>query len=154
MRARDELRLRVGEVELRGLVLRRGDDAGLEQLVGALLLRRGHLVACDRAAASAAAAWSYWFCTSRVSICTSRSPGFTCVPVSTGIFVICPDAFDLTSTTLIGSTTPVACASMTMSRRWTACVEIVGALSFLLAQAVATQQRDESGKLAHGRRES
>src|SRR5262245_9155210 len=46
-----------------------------------------------------------------------RSPGLTTLPVSTGIWVICPDALDLTSTTLIGSTAPVAEASTTMSRR-------------------------------------
>ena len=92
----------------------------------------------DLAAASAAADWSYWFCVSRVSICTSRSPGFTRVPVSTGILTICPDALDLTSTTLIGSTTPVACASITMSRRCTACVEIGVDLSFLEEHAAAS----------------
>ena len=37
-----------------------------------------------------------------------RSPGLTSLPVSTGICVIWPDALDFTSTTLIGSTAPVA----------------------------------------------
>ena len=89
----------------------------------------------DRAAASCAATWSYWFCTSRVSICTSRSPGFTMDPVSTGSLTICPPALDFTSTTKIGSTTPVACASMMMSRRVTATVETGMAFWSLDAQA-------------------
>ncbi|MND01138.1 hypothetical protein D3C83_200060 [compost metagenome] len=61
------------------------------------------------------------------------------MPVSTRICTICPPALDLTSTTLIGSTTPVAEASITMSRRWTACVEIESALSFLPPQPATTR---------------
>jgi len=79
-----------------------------------------------------------------------RSPGFTSVPVSTGIRVMSPDAFDLTSTTLIGSTTPLAWASTTMSRRVTGAVLTVGAFvllrlhetpSAIRAMAAMTEER-------------
>src|SRR5215207_55353 len=64
-----------------------------------------------------------------------RSPGLTSEPVSTGICVICPEAFDFTSTTLIGSTAPVADASTTMSRRSMTAVGIGTVVAFLLLQA-------------------
>ena len=63
---------------------------------------------CTVAELTSAAAWSYWFWTSRGSICTSRSPVFTFAPMSTGMRVIVPDAFDFTSTMLTGSTVPFA----------------------------------------------
>src|SRR5881396_3270087 len=69
------------------------------------------------AAWSAAAAWSYWFCTSTLSICASRSPARTTDPTWTGIFKIWPDAFDFTSTKSIGSTDPFDSTDMVMSLR-------------------------------------
>src|SRR4051812_8492179 len=60
------------------------------------------------------------------------------VPVSTGTRVITPPAFDFTSTTLIGSTTPDACASMTMSRRWTPATVTGSDLSLFPEHAAAT----------------
>src|SRR5688572_13952265 len=64
-----------------------------------------------------------------------RSPGLTMVPVSTGMAVIWPDALDFTSTTLIGSTAPVADASTTMSRRSIAAVGMGTLAAFLPEQA-------------------
>src|SRR4029450_9810250 len=64
-----------------------------------------------------------------------RSPGFTSVPVSTGICVICPEDFDFTSTTLIGSTAPVADASTMMSRRSIAAVGMGTVDAFFPLQA-------------------
>ena len=46
-----------------------------------------------------------------------------------GILRMAPPALDFTSTMAIGSTTPVACASMMISRRWTAAVWTVGAFA-------------------------
>ena len=48
--------------------------------------------------------------------------------MSTGILMIVPDAFDLTSTMSIGSTVPLACALRTMLRRWTGAVSITTAV--------------------------
>jgi hypothetical protein len=79
----------------------------------------------------------YWLRTSRVSICASRSPGFTRVPVSTFMRVIMPDALDFTSTTVMGSTTPLACASTTMSRRVTGAVCTVAVVVAFRPQAGA-----------------
>src|ERR1035437_211828 len=54
-----------------------------------------------------------------------RSPGLMKKPMSIGIAMTWPDAvFDLTSTTLIGSMTPVASAVTMMSRRWMVAVWI------------------------------
>jgi hypothetical protein len=63
-------------VEVRRLVLLRGDDLPREEVVGALLLELGDLNRFS-AASRSALAWSYWFCTSRVSSWTMRSPGRT-----------------------------------------------------------------------------
>ena len=57
------------------------------------------------------------------------------MPVSTGIATICPDDFDFTSITLIGSTTPVASASTTIVCRVTGSTGIVSALSFFFEHA-------------------
>ena len=64
----------------------------------------------------------------------SRSPSFTCVPVVTGSCVICPDAFERTSTALIGVMTPVASTSTTMVWRCAGTVCTGAASAFLSAQ--------------------
>ena len=85
---------------------------------------------CALADRTSASDWSTAFCVSRVSICASRSPARTCDPVSTGILIICPPAFDFTSTTLMGSTAPVAVASTVMLRRSILTVPICWTVSF------------------------
>src|SRR5690606_22824881 len=107
-----------------------------------------------------ALAWSNWFCTSRVSSCTMSAPGFTRVPVSTGISVIWPEARDFTSTTLIGSMMPVASAWTTIVRRSIGAVEMrSGAAAFLpqaatrprAARKARERRRGDTGNLNKGR---
>src|SRR6516165_987382 len=69
-----------------------------------------------------------------------RSPGLRRVPVSTGILMIRPDALDLTSITVIGSITPLACASMMMSRWLTMAVCTDGVVAFFEQAANATRR--------------
>ncbi|MFL5598130.1 MAG: hypothetical protein ACJ77S_11790 [Gemmatimonadaceae bacterium] len=65
-----------------------------------------------------------------------RSPAFTLEPMSTGIRVIVPDAFDFTSTTFTGSTVPFACTVRTILRRSTAAVSMMSAVSFFFLHAL------------------
>ena len=87
------------------------------------------------AAESDARAWSKRLCGSRGSTRTSRSPGFTCEPVCTGMSTICPDAFERTSTAAIGVMTPVASTSTTTVCRRTGAVSTTAASAFLSVQA-------------------
>jgi hypothetical protein len=47
-------------------------------------------------------------CTSRASICTTRSPALSREPTDTGIWMTVPEALDFTSTRLTGSIVPEA----------------------------------------------
>ena len=86
-------------------------------------------------AVRSASAWASCCWTSRGSSWINNWPFVTRDPVSTVISVICPEDFDFTSMTLIGSTCPEAVASDTMVRRETAAVSIGSGCSFSRRQA-------------------
>ena len=127
-------------VELRRLVLLRGDDALLEQLVGALLLRLRDLELRLGGVEIGLGLIVLVLHVARLEL-HEQLAGLYLEPVSTVMRMIWPDDLDFTSTTLIGSTPPDAVASSTMSRRVTGAVWTVSIVCSSLAHASRVQAR-------------